>query len=102
MDDEDDTIFEYPAEVVKAALAWVPRENLYAGIAETVDFMATPDEDSDEPLSVLKTLGVLFEASVMGRCYHETKPEEENDSTPPLSENDIQAFRRQLGLHDEE
>lgn len=102
MDDEDDTIFDYPQEVLKAALAWIPREYLYHGITEAVDHLLEGTEDEDEPATALGFMGVLFEASVMGRCFHKKEEEEEDHSPPPITETDIQDFISKLGLDKDE
>lgn len=100
--DEDDTIFDYPHEVLKAALAWVPREYLYHGVTEMVDHLVVDTEEEDEPADTLSLLGVLFEASVMGRCFHKKEDDEEDHSPPPITETEIQDFISKLGLDKDE
>jgi len=90
---EEELTIEDPVEMLKGALAWVPRQNLYEGILETVDFMLR-DVDEDEPINVLQVLNVLFCASVKGQCFHEPAPEQAQEPAPAegITEEGIQEF----------
>ena len=97
MSDEKFYYIDDVPELLKAALGGVTHRALYTGICELIDWMVadSPEEEEEQgEVTLYDMLEMLYRATVRGECLHEV-PEEDD---PPLSENDLEDFRKALGL----
>lgn len=104
--EEDYGVLDDPIEMLKSALAWVPKQYLYYGVLEMIDYLIRESDKADEGdgygPEMTEAFNVLFNGAVKGVCSHPEQDEEPETTPPPISEDEIEKFRKMFGIQDED